>query len=220
VTTIDPSTSSYLPPMNQAVDEYLRIGCGRCPRSGTPACSVNRWRDILQEMRRIMIDTGLTEERKWGVPCYTVDGKNVILIGSFLEHVVISFLKGGLLSDPHNILQKSGPNSHVGRIIRFTELETLLEMEPIIREYVREAVDVERKGLSLEREAVPESVPDELMRMFEDDPSFEAAFYRLTPGRQRGYLIHFGQAKQSETRIRRIENHINRIFEGIGIHDR
>lgn len=206
--------------MNQAVDEYLIKGCGRCPRGGTPACSVVRWRGILQEMRRIMLDTGLTEERKWGVPCYTADGKNVILIGSFLDYVVISFLKGGLMSDPHNVLQKSGPNSHIGRIIRFTDIEALLNMESVIHEYVREAVEVERKGLTLEREAVPESVPDELQRFFEDDPSFEAAFYALTPGRQRGYLIHIGQAKGSETRIRRIEKHIDRIFAGLGMHDR
>lgn len=206
--------------MNQAVDEYLLKGCGRCPRGGTPACSVNRWRGILQEMRRIMLDTGLTEERKWGVPCYTADGKNVILIGSFLDYVVISFLKGGLMSDPHNVLQKSGPNSHIGRIIRFTDIEALLNMESVIHEYVREAVEVERKGLTLEREAVPESVPDELQRFFEDDPSFEAAFYALTPGRQRGYLIHIGQAKNSETGERRIVKHFDRIFAGLGMHDK
>ncbi len=206
--------------MNQAVDEYLQIGCGRCPRGGTPACSVNRWRPLLVELRRIVLETGLIEERKWGVPCYTVDCKNVILIGSFLEYVVISFLKGGLLSDPHNVLQKSGPNSQVGRIIRFTEIETLLEMEPIIHEYVREATENERNGLSVVTKPVPESVPDELQRMFNEDPSFEAAFYSLTPGRQRGYLIHFGQAKQPETRMRRIEKHIDRIFEGLGMHDR
>jgi uncharacterized protein YdeI (YjbR/CyaY-like superfamily) len=206
--------------VNQAVDQYLQIGCGRCPRGGTPACSVNRWRPLLVELRRIVLGTGLIEERKWGVPCYTVNGKNVILIGSFNDYVVISFLKGGLLNDPHGVLQKSGPNSHIGRIIRFTDLEALLEMETVIHEYVLEAIDAERRGLTTEREAVPEAVPDELQRMFEEDPSFEAAFYRLTPGRQRGYLIHFGQAKQPETRIRRIENHINRIFEGIGIHDR
>jgi uncharacterized protein YdeI (YjbR/CyaY-like superfamily) len=104
--------------------------------------------------------------------------------------------------------------------LRFTELEKLLEMEPAIRDFIQEAADVERKGLMVEREAVPEAVPDELRRMFEEDPSFEAAFYRLTPGRQRGYLIHCGQPKQSETRIRRIEKYIDRIFEGIGLHDR
>lgn len=206
--------------MNQAVDEYLLKGCGRCPRGGTPACSVVRWRSILLELRRILLDTGLTEERKWGVPCYTADGKNVILIGSFLDYVVISFLKGGLMSDPHNVLQKSGPNSHIGRIIRFTDIETLINMESVIHEYVREAVEVERKGLTLEREAVPESVPDELRAAFEADPTFEAAFYALTPGRQRSYLIHIGQAKGSETRIRRIEKHIDRIFAGLGMHDK
>jgi len=181
---------------------------------------VNRWRPLLVELRRIALETGLTEERKWGVPCYTIDGKNVILIGSFNDYVVISFLKGGLLNDPHGVLQKSGPNSHIGRVIRFTDHETLVEMEMIIQEYVLEAVDAERTGLALVCEAVPEAVPDELRRMFEEDPSFEAAFYRLTPGRQRGYLIHFGQPKQSETRIRRIEKYIDRIFEGIGLHDR
>jgi len=171
-------------------------------------------------MRRILLDSGLTEERKWGVPCYTIDGMNVILIGSFNDYVVISFLKGSLLKDPKGMLEKAGPNSHVGRLLRFNELEKLLEMEPMIRSFILEAADVERKGLTVEREAVPELVPDELQQLFEDDPSFEAAFYRLTPGRQRGYLIHFGQPKQSATRIRRIEKYIDRIFEGIGFHDR
>jgi len=206
--------------MNPAVDHYLLFGCGRCPRGGTPECTVNRWRSLLQEMRRILLDSGLTEERKWGVPCYTIDGKNVILIGSFNDYVVISFLKGSLLVDPNGILEKAGPNSHVGRLLRFTELEKLLDMEPAIRDFIREAADVERKGLMVERDAVPEAVPDELQQMFEEDPSFEAAFYRLSPGRQRGYLIHFGQPKQSETRIRRIEKYMDRIFEGIGFHDK
>ena len=206
--------------MNQAVDQYLQIGCGRCPRGGTPGCTVNRWRPLLFELRRIALETGLSEERKWGVPCYTADGKNVILIGSFNDYVAISFLKGALLNDPDGVLEKAGPNSHIGRILRFTELDKLSKLEPLIRSFILEATEVERKGLTVVREAVPEAVPDELQQMFEDDPSFEAAFYRLTPGRQRGYLIHFGQPKQSATRIRRIEKYIDRIFEGIGFHDR
>lgn len=206
--------------MNQSVDQYMISGCGRCPRGGTPACSVVRWRSILLEMRRIMLETELTEECKWGVPCYTLNGKNVILIGSFNDYVGMSFLKGALLNDPHGILEKAGPHSQVGRLIRFTDVEVLLEMEPIIRQYIAEAAQNERNGLVVETKPVPEPVPDELKAAFENDPSFESAFYALTPGRQRGYLIHIGQAKNSDTRIRRIEKHIDRIFEGLGMHDR
>jgi uncharacterized protein YdeI (YjbR/CyaY-like superfamily) len=172
------------------------------------------------EVRRIMLDTGLTEERKWGVPCYSVDGKNVVLIGSFNDYVAISFLKGALLQDTNGILLKAGPHSQVGRLIRITDIETLLELEPVILQFIREAAENERNGLTVETKAVPEPVPDELKSLFEADPTFEAAFHALTPGRQRGYLIHIGQAKNADTRMRRIQKHSDRIFEGLGIHDR
>lgn len=205
--------------MNPSVDQYLELGCGRCPRGGTSACTVNRWRVLLMELRRIALSTGLTEERKWGVPCYTLNGKNVILIGSFNEYTALSFLKGALLSDPESILQKAGPNSYEARLIRFTALEEILKREEIIRTYILEATEIERNELQVEKPSVPELIPQELQTIFDQDPSFEAAFHRLTPGRQRGYLLHFNQAKQSETRLRRIEKYIARIFEGKGINE-
>lgn len=172
------------------------------------------------EMRRIMLETELKEECKWGVPCYTLNGKNVVLVGSLNEYVALSFLKGSLMNDPHGILMKAGPNSQVGRLLRFTDVETLIKLEPVIKEYVGEAAEIEQQGLTVVTKPVPEPIPDELTAIFAEDPTFEAAFYALTPGRQRGYLIHIGQAKNSETRIRRIEKHIDRIFEGLGMHDR
>lgn len=205
--------------MNPAIDQYLELGCGRCPRGGTSACTVNRWRVLLMELRRIALSSGLTEERKWGVPCYTLNGKNVILIGSFNEYTALSFLKGALLSDPESILQKAGPNSHEARLIRFTDIEEILKIEDILQTYIREAAEIELKGLQVEKPSVPELIPHELQTIFDQDPSFEAAFHRLTPGRQRGFLLHFNQAKQSETRLRRIEKYMGRIFEGKGINE-
>jgi len=205
--------------MSLLVDQYLQLGCGRCPRGGTPACTVNKWRPLLMELRRILLETPLTEDRKWGVPCYTSDGKNVVLIGSFNDYVTISFLKGALLHDPEGILQKAGPNSYEARIIRFTNLESIINLEDSLHSFILEAAENERKGLRVEKPSTPQLIPGELQKLFDEDPGFEAAFHRLTPGRQRGYLLHFGQAKQSETRLRRIEKYIDRIFEGKGVNE-
>ena len=207
--------------MNPQVDHYLAHGCGRCSLYDTPDCKVHSFTEPLIQLRRILLESGLTEEVKWSVPCYTYQGTNVIMLSAFKDYCFLSFFKGSLLNDPADILQKAGPNSQAGRLIHFTTTEAVIKQEEILKTYIRNAIDVEDKGLTVTRtEKVPETVPDELQEKFEEEPALQQAFEALTPGRQRGYLIYFTGAKQSKTRISRIEKYIPKIMEDKGFHDR
>jgi uncharacterized protein YdeI (YjbR/CyaY-like superfamily) len=207
-----------LPP-NPLIDQFLLEGCMRCPKGASPACKVHRWTDILEFLRQLLLETELQEERKWGVPTYTLNGKNVVILGVFKESCVLSFLKGGLMEDPYQILERPGPNSQEGRFIRFTQLSQAQEIEGKIKEYLLQAIAVERSGKkSSSKPAIP-LLPEELLQKFEEHPGLEAAFLALTPGRQRGYVIHFSEAKQSATRLNRIEKYVPKIFEGKGMLD-
>lgn len=202
------------------VADYLESGCGRCPLGGTPDCKVHAWQAELAQLRKIALASGLTEEIKWGVPCYTLDGKNIFLLSALKSYSVMSFFKGALMQDPHGVLVKPGKNSQADRQVQFTEAQTVIDMAPIWQAYIQEAIEIEKAGLKVEyKETSQFDFPDELLRLFEDDPAFAAAFDVLTPGRQRGYLLHFSSAKQSKTRVRRIEKYMPRIFEGKGLHD-
>jgi uncharacterized protein YdeI (YjbR/CyaY-like superfamily) len=205
---------------NPKVDEYLVEGCGRCPRVGKPECKVNDWREELIELRRILLESALTEDRKWGSPCYTWENSNVVMLGAFRESVTVSFFKGVLLEDPHGVLKSPGENSQAARQFKFTNLDQILEIEPIIKDYIREAIEVEKADLKVEFKKNPEPIPEELEQKFIEDPNFEAAFYALTPGRRRGYILYFSGAKKTKTRVARIEKYIPLIFEGKGMHDR
>lgn len=175
----------------------------------------------MKQLRRILLDTELTEEVKWSVPCYTYQNSNVAMVSALKEYCALSFFKGVLLKDPHAILVPPGPNSQSDRLIRFTNVDQVLELEAILKAYVAEAIAVEKAGLKVEYKDTSQfDFPDELLSVFEEDPAFAAAFEALTPGRQRGYLLHFSSAKQSKTRTSRIEKHMSRIFEGKGMHDR
>ncbi|MEL7002611.1 MAG: DUF1801 domain-containing protein [Bacteroidota bacterium] len=206
--------------MNQTVDNYLVEGCGRCPLGGTPECKALHWTAELELLRAIALDCQLKEESKWGVPCYTSGGKNVILISAFKDYCVISFFKGSLLTDPKNILAKPGENSQAGRMLKFTDTERIIELEDDIKDLIREAIQVEKSGLKVKFKKNPEPIPEELEHKFKQDPLFKSAFYSLTPGRQRGYIIHFSQPKQSATRAGRIERCIPKILNGEGMHDK
>jgi uncharacterized protein YdeI (YjbR/CyaY-like superfamily) len=204
---------------NTQVDQFLLEGCMRCSKGATPDCKVHRWTDILEFLRQLLLDTELQEERKWGVPAYTLNGKNVVILGVFKESCVLSFLKGGLLEDPYQILERPGPNSQEGRFIRFTQLSQALEIEGKIKEYLLQAIEVERLGKkSISKPKIP-VLPEELHQKFAEHPGLESAFFALTPGRQRGYVIHFSDAKQSATRLNRIEKYLPKIFAGKGMLD-
>jgi uncharacterized protein YdeI (YjbR/CyaY-like superfamily) len=205
--------------MNPSVDQYLEIGCGRCPMGGTPECKVNNWREILEALRLILLNTKLTEEVKWSVPCYTFDGANVCILSAFKHYTTVSFFKGSLLTDTHAVLDKPGKNSQASRYLMFTSLDQVIEKESILRDYIKEAIEIEKKGLKVAFKKNPEPIPAELQELFDQDPVLKDAFEALTPGRQRGYILHFSAAKQSATRQRRIEKYIPKIMEGKGFHD-
>jgi len=204
---------------NTQVDQFLLEGCMRCPKGATPDCKVHRWTDILEFLRQLLLDTELQEERKWGVPTYTLNGKNVVILGVFKESCVLSFLKGGLLEDPYQILERPGPNSQEGRFIRFTHLSQAQEIESKIKEYLLQAIEVERSGKKSNSKPAMPLLPEELHQKFAEHPGLESAFFALTPGRQRGYVIHFSEAKQSITRLNRIEKYLSKIRAGKGMMD-
>ena len=206
--------------MNPEVDLYFVDGCGRCDLGGTPACKVHSWEEELQQLRRIALDCNVMEELKWGVPCYTFQGKNVFLLSAFKESATLSFFKGVLLKDDHKILQAPGKNSQASRVLRFTNAEGIIAMEPIIKAYIQEAVEVEKAGLQVEFKKNPEPIPEELQLALDRNATLRTAFEALTPGRQRGYILYFSAPKQSKTRWARIEKYSPKILAGKGFHDR
>ena len=204
---------------NPQIDQFLLEGCMRCSLGATPACKVLLWTDILEFLRQLILETKLEEERKWGVPTYSLNGKNVIMLGVFKDSCVLSFIKGQLLPDPKGLLELPGPNSIGGRILRFTKLSQATLLEKEIRHYLQEAILVEQSGKKSEIAPPPQELPDELLQKFTEQPGLETAFFALTPGRQRGYLIHFSGAKQSPTRLSRIDKCVPKIFAGKGMMD-
>lgn len=207
--------------INSAVDVYFFSGCGRCSKGNTPQCKVNHWREVLYALREIITSTELQEERKWGVPCYTFQGKNVLILSAFNERCVVSFFKGSLLKDKLKILQKAGENTKDGRIIPFTSLEDVKKLKPALKEYIQEAIQIEKLNLKPKKSESKElEIPSELKTFFESSPELEKAFFELTKGRQRGYLLYFLSAKQSKTRIARIEKCIPFILKGEGLNEK
>ncbi|MFC3196708.1 YdeI family protein [Parapedobacter deserti] len=204
---------------NPQVDKYLIDGCMRCKYGGTPQCKVNNWRAELELLRQIVLETGLKEEIKWGAPVYTHHGKNIVSVGALKESANIGFFKGVLLTDKHKILQQQG-NLQSDRIVKFTNVTAIEKLKDVLKSYVLEAIAIEESGKKVEFKKNPEPIPDELTEAFEADPAFKKAFYSLTPGRQRGYIIHFSQPKQAKTRIGRIEKYKAQIFDGIGLNDK
>ena len=205
--------------LNPKVDLFIADGCGRCDYYATDKCKVRSWQMELQHLRQIMLETGLVEDVKWGVPVYTHQGKNIVIVSALKDCVTFGFFKGVLLSDPKKILEQQGPSVQSARIIRFTAVDQIINLTDTVKEYVKEAVVIEESGVKVEFKKDLEPIPDELNDMFEDLPALRDAFYALTPGKQRGYIIHFSQPKQSASRINRIEKCIDKIMNGEGFHD-
>lgn len=204
---------------NPEVDDYLATGCGRCELGGTPECRVHLWSTELRLLRDIVLSCGLTETRKWGVPCYTVESKNAVMIGAFKDCCTLSFMKGALIPDPKGLLTKPGENTQAARVIRFTDADTIVKLQPALRKLILEAVQVEKEGKTYTFAESPEALPEELQEMLDQDEDLRNAFYKLTPGRQRGYIIFISGAKQSATRISRILKYRDKILMGKGIMD-
>jgi uncharacterized protein YdeI (YjbR/CyaY-like superfamily) len=205
--------------LNPQVNKYLIDGCMRCKYGGTPQCKVLNWVEELELLRQIVLETGLTEEIKWGAPVYTHKGRNIVSVGALKESANIGFFKGVLLTDKYEILQQQG-SIQSARIVKFTDSEEIKKLKDVLKSYVLESIAIEESGKKVEFKKNPEPIPAELLLAFEDDPAFQQAFYALTPGRQRGYIIHFSQPKQTQTRIGRIEKYKQQIFNGIGLNDK
>ncbi len=192
--------------MNPKVDAYLS--------------RAKNWREEMEQLRAIVLDCGLTEELKWGEPCYTSENRNIVLIHGFKAYCALLFFKGALLNDTHDILIQQTENVQAARQIRFTNVSEIVEMEAILKNYIFQAIEVEKAGQKIIRKTTADfPIVDEFQAKLNGIPELETAFEALTPGRQRAYLLNFAQPKQSTTREARIEKCIPRIFNGKGLLD-
>jgi uncharacterized protein YdeI (YjbR/CyaY-like superfamily) len=206
--------------MITTIDDYFAKGCGRCERFATPDCSTRSWIAGLEQLRRICLDCGLTETVKWGHPCYMHAGRNIVIIGAFRNDYRITFFNASLMKDPEGVLERQGPNSRHPDMIRFVKNEDVARMAPVIQAYLREAMNYAESGLKGEKEDVPLDLPEELVTAMDDDPVLAEAFHRLTPGRQKSYVILLNGAKQTETRRARILKNRDKILAGKGALER
>lgn len=172
-------------------------------------------------MRKILLDSHLTEELKWRQPCYTFQKKNIVIIQGFKEYCALMFFKGALLKDPRGILHKPGENTQAARQIRFTDVREIVKMEPVLRSYIQEAIKVEKAGLTVNFKKPSDFIiPEEFQNKLDEVPGLKTAFHALTPGRQRAYILYFSAAKQSRTRASRVEKSMRQILKGKGLNDR
>jgi len=192
--------------LNPKVDAFLE-------RSG-------QWRAEFEKLREIVLDCQLTEELKWGVPCYTVEGKNIVLMHGFKEYCAVLFPKGALLKDPEQVLIIQTENSQSARQIRFTGVQEIIHLEPTLKAYIFEAIKAEMAGLKVEFKKTEEfNMPEEFQIKLDENPFLKSAFEALTPGRQRAYLLYFCDPKQSKTRAARVEKCTPQILSGKGLND-
>ena len=191
--------------MNPKVDDYL--------------LRITAWQDELSLLRNILLECGLTEEIKWGAPCYLFENANIIILHNFKAYCAIGFFKGALLKDAKGLLKKPGENTQGSRVFPFLNTKEIVKQKALIKAYIFEAIEIEKAGLKITTSAAAIEIPEELEQQFKKNAAFKKAFYQLTPGRQRAYLIHFTGAKQSATRTSRIEKFIPQILCGKGFND-
>ncbi len=183
--------------------------------------NAKKWQEEFEHLRSIVLDCGLTEELKWGKPCYTLEGSNIVLIHGFKDYCALLFHKGALLIDPKGILIQQTENVQSARQIRFTQVQEIVEMEAILKAYIQEAIKVEKGGLKVDFKKTKEyTIPEEFQNKLDENPSLKTAFEALTPGRKRGYLLYFSQPKQSKTKESRVEKCVPKILDGRGLNDR
>jgi len=179
-----------------------------------------KWQEEFEKLRMIILDCQLTEELKWGCPCYTFQKSNIVLIHGFKEYCALLFFKGALLNDANGILIQQTENVQAARQIRFTNVREIVKMKTILKAYIYEAIEVEKAGLKVKLKKTSEyTIPEEFQNKLNKIPALKTAFYALTPGRQRGYLFYFSQPKQSKTREARVEKYMQQILNGKGLND-
>lgn len=192
--------------MNEKVDQFLN----KAPK----------WQKEMQKLRAIVLDCMLTEDFKWRQPCYSYQDSNLVIISAFKDYCVLGFFKGALLSDANKLFVKPGDNSQSMRQIRFTDVETIIETEPVLKAYIYEAIEAEKAGLKVQLKKTSEyEIPEEFQRILDENRALKLAFEALTAGRQRAYLLYFAQPKQSKTREARIEKYMEHILKGKGLMD-
>ena len=180
-----------------------------------------KWQEEFETLRTIILDCQLTEDFKWGKPCYTFEESSIVLIHGFKEYCAMLFFKGVLLKDVMNILVSQTENTQATRQIRFTDVDEIVEMETILKAYISEAIEVEKAGLKVAYKKTLEfTIPEEFQKQLDENPALKTAFKSLTPGRQRAYILYFSGAKQSKTRESRVEKYIQKILDGEGLNDR
>jgi len=191
---------------NPKVDGFLR--------------NAKKWREEFERLRKVCLGCGLTEELKWGKPCYTYQGSNIVLIHGFKEYCALLFFKGALLKDPKGILVQQTENVQAARQIRFTNVREIVEVESTLKAYIKEAIEADKAGLEVSYKKTSEFViPEEFQNRLDESPALKTAFDALTPGRQRGYVLYFSAGKKSKTRAARIEKCVHQILEGKGLND-
>ena len=201
--------------MNPKVDFFF-------DKANLPAGKAGKWQKEFEQLRMIILDCGLNEELKWGVPCYTFENRNIILIHGFKEYCAVLFFKGALLNDANDILIQQTENVQAARQIRFTNVREIDKMERILKTYIYEAIEVERAGLKVNYKKTKEFIiPEEFKNKLsaKGGHALKTAFYALTPGRQRAYIFYFSQPKQSKTRASRVEKYLKQILNGKGLDD-
>ena len=180
----------------------------------------SKWQEAYQALREIILSTKLVEELKWSSPCYTCNDHNVVLIHGFKEYCALLFMKGALMKDPNSILIQQSKNVQAARQIRFTSVEEIIKQKSILKSYIKEAIELEKSSSKVELKKTSEySIPEEFKAALKNRSGLKSAFYKLTPGRQRAYLLYFSSAKQIKTRIDRIEKYLPKILDGKGIDD-
>ena len=179
-----------------------------------------KWQKEYEKLRKIILSCGLSEELKWGCPCYTFENNNIVLMHGFKEYCALLFFKGALLADPDGMLIQQTENVQSARQLRFTSVQQVVKAERIVKAYVYEAIEVERAGLQVKYKKTKDfKIPDEFQTKLDKMPSLKTAFNALTPGRQRAYIFHFSQPKQSKTRTARVEKYLKQILNGKGLDD-
>ncbi len=192
--------------MNPKVDAFLS--------------KAKKWQEEFKKLRMIILDCGLTEELKWGKPCYMFQKSNIVLVHGFKEYCALLFFKGALLKDTKGILITQTENTQAARQIRFTNVREIVEMEPILKAYIYEAIEVEKTGLKVDFKKTTEyTIPEEFQTKLDEIPALKTAFKALTPGRQRAYILYFSAPKQSKTKASRVEKCVQQILNGKGLND-
>jgi uncharacterized protein YdeI (YjbR/CyaY-like superfamily) len=192
--------------MNPAVDDVFK--------------KAEKWREELEKLRAILLGCGLTEELKWGKPCYTFEQKNVAIIYGFKENCAVGFFKGALLKDDHGVLIQPGENSQAMRFVKFSSLDEINAMETTLKTYIHEAIEVEKAGLQVDfKKSTEFIIPEEFQNRLDESPALKTAFEALTPGRQRAYVLYFSEPRQEKTRQARVEKYVQQILDGKGLND-